>query len=361
MINQEQAVVELRQVSKRFGNYEAIKDLNLSIRRGEFFSIVGPSGCGKTTTLKMIAGFDHATEGAVYLSGTSANHIPPYKRNVNTVFQNYALFPHMTVYDNVAYPLKLRKVPKNEIRSRVIESLKMVSMDQFLDRSPNQLSGGQKQRVALARALISKPEVLLLDEPLSALDFHLRQEMQRVLKHLQREVDITFVYITHDQGEALSLSDRIAVMKNGVLHQVGSPEEIYEMPQTSFVAGFIGKSNLIKGRMEGPTRFVSDAGLQAMTNEASNLSGEPHVYISVRPEKLRISKDDERYVNRLSAVFVEETYYGADRELTFREAGGTHILMKQQKDDGNVKFSEGESVDLFFRPEDAVIVKEWRS
>lgn len=358
MRNEQHAVVELQQVSKRFGDYEAIKNLNLSIGKGEFFSIVGPSGCGKTTTLKMIAGFEYPTEGSVILSGKLSNDTPPYKRNVNTVFQNYALFPHMNVYDNVAYPLKIKKVHKEEIRQRVKESLEMVSMDLFINRSPQELSGGQKQRIALARSLISKPEILLLDEPLSALDFHLRQEMQQMLKHLQREVNITFVYITHDQGEALSLSDRIAVMEKGVLHQVGTPEEIYENPKTKFVAGFIGKTNLLVGKMETETNFVGDEGVNIQTEPRLMMMGEEQVYLSIRPEKLRTKKEDERYINHILAVFVEEIYYGSEKEWTFELSWGTKILLKQALTDGNERFAVGERVKLYFRAEDAIILKD---
>jgi spermidine/putrescine transport system ATP-binding protein len=353
-----QAAIELHQVTKRFAEFEAVKQLNLTIGKGEFFSIVGPSGCGKTTTLKMIAGFEYPTEGSIILSGQEVKHLPPYKRNVNTVFQNYALFPHMNVFQNVAYPLKIAKVAKNEIIKRVAQSLEMVSMTPFIDRSINQLSGGQRQRIALARALIHKPEVLLLDEPLSALDFHLRQDMQRMLKQIQREVKITFIYITHDQGEALSLSDRIAVMEKGILHQVGTPEEIYETPKTKFVAGFIGKTNLLAGRMASAHEFVSDRGLRIQTLDNIHVIKEENLYISIRPEKLRLRAENDHYINRVKAICIEETYYGAEKEITLELVGGIQMLLRQTKDGSDQVLSPGQEIELYFRPEDAVVVKE---
>ncbi|MBS4178799.1 ABC transporter ATP-binding protein [Lederbergia citrea] len=352
-----QVAVEFKDVSKYYEGFQAIKSMNLSIQKGEFFSIVGPSGCGKTTTLKLIGGFEHPTEGSLHLSGAVANNIPPYKRNVNTVFQNYALFPHMDVYENVAYSLKVKRIAKEEIKSRVFEILEMVSMTSFIDRSLSQLSGGQKQRVALARALINRPEVLLLDEPLSALDPHLRQEMQIVLKQLQREFNITFVYITHDQNEALSLSDRIAVMNKGILHQVAEPKVIYESPQTKFVAGFIGKTNLLSGQMVSSTQFVTDDN----TNIKTKPFKEEHMkvkdlFVSIRPEHLRMEQTNE-FDNKLKAQFIEETYYGSEKEILLKLSNGSSFVIKDPDSSRSSQLTVGQEINIFFHPKDAVVVK----
>ena len=244
-------VIEIDHVTKRFGDYVAVSEADFSIASGEFFSMLGPSGCGKTTTLRMIAGFETPTEGAIRLEGADVSRVPPHKRNVNTVFQHYALFPHMTVWDNVAYGPRSQKKDKAEVRKRVDELLEIVRLTDFAERKPAQLSGGQQQRVALARALVNYPSALLLDEPLGALDLKLRQVMQFELKRIQREVGITFVYVTHDQEEALTMSDRIAVMNAGNVDQIGTPTEIYDRPSTVFVASFIGQANLWAGRQTG--------------------------------------------------------------------------------------------------------------
>src|SRR3954469_22345253 len=237
--------VELRKVSKRFDALTAVDDLNLDLARGEFFTLLGPSGCGKTMTLRMIAGFERPTEGEIRIEGDDVAQLPPHRRPTNTVFQSYALFPHLSVEDNVAFGLKRKKVSRDEIRQRVAAELERVGLSREGNRRPSQLSGGMQQRVALARALVNLPKVLLLDEPLGALDLKLRKELQVELKRIQRDVGITFVYVTHDQEEALTMSDRIAVMSNGVVQQVGTPEDVYERPRTTFVAGFIGVSNLM--------------------------------------------------------------------------------------------------------------------
>ena len=246
--------VRFEGVTKRFGAAEAVSDLNLTIEQGEFFSLLGPSGCGKTTTLRMVAGFEQPSEGHVFLDGEPVESVPPYKRNVNTVFQSYALFEHLDVQGNIAFGLKRRKVPGPEIATRVAEALELVELTGRERSRPAELSGGQRQRVALARALVNRPSVLLLDEPLGALDLKLRKQMQVELKHIQREVGITFLYVTHDQEEALAMSDRIAVMSQGVVQQCGSPEEVYERPAVPFVAGFMGISNLMEGSAEGDGR-----------------------------------------------------------------------------------------------------------
>ena len=243
--------VRLVDVVKMFGDAVAVDHINLEVLDGEFFSLLGPSGCGKTTTLRMIGGFEEPTSGLIELQGQDVTWLPPYKRNVNTVFQSYALFPHLTIFENVAFGLRRRKVKDSEIKSRVAEMLKLVELPGYERRKPTQISGGQAQRVALARALINRPAVLLLDEPLGALDLKLRQQMQVELKRIQQEVGITFIYVTHDQEEAMTMSDRIAVMNQGKYEQLGDPESLYERPATRFVAGFLGISNLLVGDVEG--------------------------------------------------------------------------------------------------------------
>lgn len=246
MAENKQIAIDVRDAVKRYGDFTALKTISLSILDNEFFTLLGPSGCGKTTLLRMIAGFEAVTEGAIYLFGDEIANLPPNKRPVNTVFQNYALFPHMTILDNVAFGLEMRGKSKSEARTKAGEMLELVQLSQFSARKPSQLSGGQQQRVALARALAPQPKVLLLDEPLSALDLKLRKAMQLELKHLQRETGITFIFVTHDQEEALTMSDRIAVMSAGELQQLGSPTDIYEQPHNMFVADFIGETNLLE-------------------------------------------------------------------------------------------------------------------
>jgi putative spermidine/putrescine transport system ATP-binding protein len=267
------ASVYLKNVTRSFGTVKAVDQVDLEIRDGEFFTMLGPSGSGKTTCLRMIAGFDRPTSGQVFLHGQDVTRLPPYERDVNTVFQDYALFPHMNVAENVGYGLMIRKVDKKERQQRVAKSLEMVRLDAFGARKPSQLSGGQRQRVALARALINEPRVLLLDEPLGALDLKLRQEMQVELKNLQQRLGITFIYVTHDQEEALSMSDRLAVFNHGKIEQIGAPAQVYERPATPFVAGFVGTSNIIEGAL------------------AQRLGGQAGRY-GLRPEKIHLSAAD---------------------------------------------------------------------
>ncbi len=287
--------VELRDVTKRFGDSVAVNDLPLQIRDGEFFSLIGPSGCGKTTTLRMIAGFEQPTEGEIFIGGQQVAGIPAHHRPVNTVFQNYALFPHMSVAANVAFGLEMSRVPTAEIRRRVAEALELVRLPQMAERKPRQLSGGQQQRVALARALVNRPQVLLLDEPLGALDLKLRRAMQIELKHIQTEVGITFIYVTHDQEEAMTMSDRIGIMNEGVLQQVGSPNEVYERPINRFVADFIGETNFLPAtvtRLETEEDYPMVAlqgGVRVLAaNEGHDLRLGQEIMLTIRPERINL-------------------------------------------------------------------------
>ena len=285
-------IVEIEGVNKIYGSNHVVKDLNLSIEEGEFLTLLGSSGCGKTTTLRMIAGCEEPTSGTIMVEGERVEEKEPFERNVNTVFQSYALFPHKTIYDNIAYGLKMKKVPKAEIRERVTEMMEMVQLSGFEKRYPSQLSGGQKQRVAIARALINRPRVLLLDEPLGALDLKLRKQMQLELKRLQKKLNITFIYVTHDQEEALTMSDRIAVMHDGIIDQLASPTEIYEHPATKFVATFIGETNIYDGCI---TRIEDGIAVMTLENGAvsvkcpEDFSLLEYATISVRPEKMKFA------------------------------------------------------------------------
>src|SRR4051794_19643106 len=287
--------VKLVDVVKMFGETVAVDHIDLEVVSGEFFSLLGPSGCGKTTTLRMIGGFEAPTSGLIELQGQDVTWLPPYKRNVNTVFQNYALFPHLSIFENVAFGLRRQKVRDAEVRSRVTEMLELVELPGFERRKPTQISGGQAQRVALARALINRPAVLLLDEPLGALDLKLRKQMQVELKRIQQEVGITFIYVTHDQEEAMTMSDRIAVMNRGRYEQLGEPEVLYERPATRFVAGFLGVSNLLRGTVEGEDdgyvaiRLADDTHVRAPRSIVGDRST---VSVGVRPEKIRLHPTD---------------------------------------------------------------------
>ncbi|MEP0916425.1 ABC transporter ATP-binding protein [Leptolyngbya sp. DQ-M1] len=285
--------VELQKVTKVYNGEPAVRGIDLSIRRGEFFSILGPSGCGKTTTLRMIAGFEQPSAGDILIRDRSMLNVPPYKRPANTVFQSYALFGHMTVWENIAFGLKIQRCSRSEIQDRVRDALKLVKLESLANRFPAQLSGGQQQRVAVARALINRPAVLLLDEPLGALDLKLRKEMQVELSTLHRELGITFVMVTHDQEEALSLSDRIAIMNLGKVEQVGTPEQVYDRPQTAFVANFIGDTNLLRGKIEGAhpqTLWIrTETGIKLTVQQSANRLTSGWVMVSVRPEKIQIA------------------------------------------------------------------------
>ncbi|MCR5249333.1 MAG: ABC transporter ATP-binding protein [Lachnospiraceae bacterium] len=303
-------IIELKNVTKRFEDdgSAAVKDFNLSVKRGEFVTFLGPSGCGKTTTLRMIAGFDTPTSGSILLDGRDITALPPNKRPINTVFQRYALFPHLNIYDNIAFGLKLKKIKEDEIRKKVTEVLEIVDLAGFEKRSTSTLSGGQQQRVAIARAIVNEPEVLLLDEPLGALDLKLRQVMQRELMRIKKEVNITFIYVTHDQGEALTMSDRIVVMNKGIIQQTGDPVSIYDEPQNAFVADFIGESNIIDGIMVRD-RLVKIQGVDVPCVDTGFAENEA-VDVVIRPEDLDIVEEGAGFIDGLvTEVIYEGAYY----------------------------------------------------
>ena len=321
-------VICLDRVTKHFGDYVAVEEAHFSIGAGEFFSMLGPSGCGKTTTLRMIAGFEHPTSGQVLLQGTDVSGTPPYKRDVNTVFQQYALFPHMTVADNVAFGLRSKRTAKDEIVNRVAEMLEVVRLPEFAQRKPAQLSGGQQQRVALARALVNRPAALLLDEPLGALDLKLRQSMQLELKRIQRELTSTFVFVTHDQEEALTMSDRIAVMTQGRVDQIGTPTEIYHHPATVFVAGFIGTANLLPVEVSGQDGDVVTVTSRTGATYPVPASGRTHsdgesVTLMVRPERLSVR---EPGTGGIEATLTSVVFQGPVLRCQATTATGTDLV-----------------------------------
>ena len=324
-------VIALEHVVKRFGPASVVEDAHFAVGRGEFFSLLGPSGCGKTTTLRMIAGFEQPTAGRILLDGHDVAGVPPYRRQVNTVFQHYALFPHLTVRENVAFGPRSRKLSAAETARRVAELLAVVRLDAFADRKPAQLSGGQQQRVALARALANHPSALLLDEPLGALDLALRQAMQLELKRIQREVGITFIYVTHDQEEALTMSDRIAVMSEGRIEQIGSPREIYDVPATGFVAGFIGAANLLPAvvrHVDDTAVTVELAGGHRVTVPAGSGAAAAGSTVSVmlRPERLRLAESAPPDGESLPVTLVQSVFRGPVVRHTLRAADGTVIV-----------------------------------
>ena len=352
-----ESIVSLIDVEKRFGSNLVVRKMNMEIYEGEFLTLLGPSGCGKTTTLRMIAGFEDATSGIIKVQGERVENKEPYQRDVNTVFQNYALFPHMTVFDNVAYGLTIKKVPKDEIRQRVAEMLELVQLTDYERRKPDELSGGQKQRVAIARALINRPKVLLLDEPLGALDLKLRKQMQIELKRLQRKLGITFVYVTHDQEEALTMSDRIAVMNAGVIEQLGTPMEIYDHPLTRFVAGFIGESNIFDGTVtavEGDLLRVDTPAGKLLTRGSGFAVGE-EMHVSIRPEYLEAGERSADGFD-LPARIKDFTYMGTVVKTALDMADGTELKLSRFEQDANAH--EGDKVYLSWRPEKSVPIKK---
>ncbi|WP_328356145.1 ABC transporter ATP-binding protein [Mycobacterium sp. NBC_00419] len=355
-------MIEIDHVVKRFDDYVAVDDADFSIGAGEFFSMLGPSGCGKTTTLRMIAGFETPTEGAIRLEGVDVSRTPPNKRNVNTVFQHYALFPHMSVWDNVAYGPRSQKKDKATVKKSVDELLEVVRLTDFAQRKPSQLSGGQQQRVALARALVNYPSALLLDEPLGALDLKLRHVMQFELKRIQREVGITFVYVTHDQEEALTMSDRIAVMNQGKVEQIGTPTEIYDRPATVFVAGFIGQANLWHGRQTGRANRdyidveVLGATLKARPGDTAIEFG-GQATLMVRPERVRVSMD--RPTGDIAAVpakVVDLTFQGPVLRLALVAADGSPVLAHVGPEQNLPMLRPGDDVYVCWSPDASLVL-----
>ncbi len=356
--------VEMLDVVKLFANpsggvVHAVDHVTLQVKDGEFFSMLGPSGCGKTTSLRMIAGFEYPTEGRILIHGKEMGETPPYKRPVNTVFQNYALVPHMTVGQNVGFGLEMRNLPKKDIQPRVERALEMVRLVGMEKRKPSQLSGGQQQRVAVARALINLPEVLLLDEPLGALDLKLRKEMQLELKTLQREIGITFVYVTHDQEEAMTMSDRIVVMNQGKALQVGAPAEIYEEPASRFVADFIGESNFLEGRVK--TQNGADvevelmpSGLKLLAKSKGKLNNGSSITVAVRPERISLNAANSK-ANHFEGRVDEVIYIGTDTHYGVQLAGGVRVRAREQNTDPTrrVVANVGEAVTVSFQVESA--------
>lgn len=388
--------LEVKEIKKSFTEEEAVLDnISLKISKGEFITLLGSSGCGKTTTLRIIAGLEQPDAGSVWLDGREVTGLEPNQRNVNTVFQNYALFPHMNVAENIGYGLKLKKVPKSEIRKKVSQMLELVQLEGYEKRKPSELSGGQKQRVAIARALVNNPEVLLLDEPLGALDLQLRRAMQIELKHLQKKLGITFIYITHDQEEAINMSDRIAVMKDGRIEQIGTPDEIYNHPKTSYVATFVGNANILHGvaeSIQGENAIVKIGNdrvivkLETSQQDTEDTGGKQHlaagekVTLAVRSENILLQEaavigdtgtdhrdtvdisvaggisdiHDANSISGLQATVTEKNFAGGQLRVTLKLRDGTQLIASRYGIDASV--AEGQTVRCSFLPTDAVLV-----
>lgn len=349
------SIVSIKHVNKSYGDNHVVKDLNMDIYEGEFLTMLGPSGCGKTTTLRMVAGFEDITKGEITVEGEDVKCKEPYERNVNTVFQNYALFPHMSIYDNIAFGLMMKKVPKEEIKQRLEEMLELVQLKGYEKRRPHQLSGGQKQRVAIARALINRPKVLLLDEPLGALDLKLRKQMQLELKRLQRKLGITFIYVTHDQEEALTMSDRIAIMNGGVLEQIGTADEVYDTPKSKFVANFIGESNIFEGMVvhkEG-NNLVLNLECGKVEVNRDGFEEDEMIYASIRPEKTKVTlepKDDGCF----QGIVKDHIYIGSTLKTIIELQNGQEIKVMSL---AGKKLAElDEIVYVYWNPIDMVVM-----
>lgn len=348
-------LVELQNVTKDFEDFRAVDNISLQIKQGEFLTLLGPSGCGKTTTLRMIAGFEKPTEGNILIDGKVVNDVEPYHREINTVFQHYSLFPHMTIFNNVAFGLKMKKVPKDEIEERVEKVLKMVQLSEYRDRKPDQLSGGQKQRIAIARAIVNNPQVLLLDEPLGALDLKLRKQMQLELKHLQQSLGITFIYVTHDQEEALTMSDRIVVMNEGKIEQVDEPREIYENPKTLFVANFIGDTNIISGKVKdvtdtGVTITIANSDIQL--NETGDYRADEDISISIRPEKVYFTNEPIENQPHVEAKIVESIYLGSFTKVVAELSDGQNVVVQTAN---GQKYKDGDTAYLTWEANNCLI------
>ncbi|MFM8868433.1 MAG: ABC transporter ATP-binding protein [Ilumatobacteraceae bacterium] len=359
-----QEVIKLEGVSKRYGDFVALHETSFSIGHGEFFAMLGPSGCGKTTTLKMIAGFEQPTTGRVLLDGADVSDVPAYKRNVNTVFQQYALFPHMSVFDNVAFGPRSKKKDESQVRKDVMEMLEIVRLSDFTQRKPSQLSGGQQQRVALARALVNYPSALLLDEPLAALDLKLREAMQIELKRIQREVEISFIFVTHDQHEALTMSDRIAVMSAGHVEQIGTPEEIYRSPSSLFVAGFIGSANLLAGTVESVSGSEYVVTLKSGTkvkalHQGSRYEVGAKVSLMLRPEALNPVAGTRGDGVSLVGTLTDRVYEGATDRLVVRLADGTELVCLTDSDAKHAHKVVGDAVTVDWQPQAGYLLAGW--
>jgi spermidine/putrescine transport system ATP-binding protein len=345
--------VRLEHVTKQFDDVTAVDDLSLDIERGSFFALLGPSGCGKTTTLRMIGGFEEPTTGAIYLGEREVSGMPPYKRDVNTVFQSYALFPHLSIFENVAFGLRRKGGRGKQLKGQVEKMLELVQLGGYGRRKPSQLSGGQQQRVALARALVNSPRVLLLDEPLGALDLKLRKEMQLFIKALQHDVGITFIHVTHDQEEAMTMADRIAVMNEGRIEQLGTPDELYERPQTAFVAGFLGISNLLAGTVAGPDEVRLEDGTTVRVRRGCLNGRSGRVAVGIRPEKIR---PDDHDPNRLQGAVKERAYIGVSTQYIVETRNGNVTVVVLNDRPGTVPLGPGDRLTLSWDPEAAFVV-----
>jgi putative spermidine/putrescine transport system ATP-binding protein len=353
--------IRLEKVKKVFDNHVvAVDDVSLAVREGEFFSLLGPSGCGKTTTLRLIAGFEEPTEGTVSIRGRDVTHVPPHKRDTGMVFQNYALFPHRTIFENVAFGLRMRHLPKGEIQKKVNEALRLVEMEGLGLRRPSQLSGGQQQRVALARAIVIEPTVLLCDEPLGALDKKLRQQMQFELKNLQKKIGVTLVYVTHDQEEALTMSDRIAVMHQGRVVQIGPPLQIYNHPQTRFVSNFIGDSNLFEGSVEKTDNdlihLVTTDSVRLVARGGDSAQGD-RLTLAVRPEKARLLRTGEAAENRYTGSVESANFMGVSILYRIALPSGRLLFVIEPNDGTNPIFAPGQEVQVGWEANDCLILR----
>ena len=343
----------LTRITKEYGDFKAVDDLSLTIPQGSFFALLGPSGCGKTTTLRMIAGLEEPTVGSIHLGDTDITTTKPYQRPINTVFQNYALFPHLTIFENIAFGLRRRGI--KDVDAEVNKVLNLVELPHLAGRKPTQLSGGQQQRIALARAIVNKPALLLLDEPLGALDLKLRRQMQIELKWIQKEVGLTFVHVTHDQEEAMTMADTIAVMNEGQIEQMGSPADLYDNPETAFVANFLGQSNLIKGTItgnDGDSLVVDIYGQKIAVPKSRSHAVDNSMYAGIRPEKFRISLLETPVSgNVLSGGRIEDvSYIGVSTQYQVEMPWGQELMVFEQNDDGVAPFNKGDAVNISWAP-----------